>query len=251
MARDPLRGAWLARAVRPAKVLLRARLRSTNQLAADLLESGQLAAPALIAASLQTAGRGQRANTWWSDDGSLCATFVLAADDAMPIGHVPLRAGLAVARVIEHLVPDAKVRVKWPNDVFADGRKIAGILCARARGADLIGIGLNVRTNLRHAPHDVRDRAISLSRFLRHPPRRDELLASLWRAVMEERTNDAWTEAYRRRHLLQDRHVVVTSEDGVTAGLCRGVDDQGRLLVEHDGVVRALTGGTPTIQPGQ
>jgi BirA family biotin operon repressor/biotin-[acetyl-CoA-carboxylase] ligase len=247
MARDPLRGDWLARAVRPARVLLHARLRSTNTRASDLVESGRLTAPAIVVASVKTAGRGQHENAWWSDAGSLCATFLLSADPAMPVGQIPLRAGLAVARVIAGLLPETEVRVKWPNDVFAGDRKIAGLLCARGRGMDLIGIGVNVRTNLRRAPHEVRDRAASLSQFLRHPPRRDELLADLWRAVQEARSDASWPDDYRRRHLLHGRCVTVDSGDVLVRGTCLGVDEQGRLLIEHDGHTSALTSGTPAV----
>jgi BirA family biotin operon repressor/biotin-[acetyl-CoA-carboxylase] ligase len=244
MARDPLRGAWLARQLAPARVLAFARLRSTNRTAVALVEAGRLVAPALVLASRQTAGHGQRANRWWSDDGSLCATFLLPASEAIPAGQVPLRAGFAVASVLARRLPPGSVRLKWPNDVLVNGRKIAGLLCLRARDADLIGLGLNVRTDLRHAPADVRARATALAREMPNPPRRDELARELWAALCAERAADDWRERFEQFHLLRDRPVRV-QDDGVSvAGLCRGIDEKGRLLVEADDVVHALTGGT-------
>lgn len=246
MARDPLRGAWLARALPSVRVDVFPRLRSTNTFAAAQIESGALNAPALIAASLQTAGRGQHTNTWWSDAGSACATFVLPAIDGMPIGQVPLRAGLAVALVIERLLPRATVQVKWPNDVLVDGCKIAGLLCRRIRGADLVGIGLNVTTGLRRAPPDVRARATTLARHIRRPPRRDEILRDLWRTVAETRTRADWRESFAHRHQLEGRHVEMAGgAEAPLRGIVRGVDDDGRLLVEVNGMLMALTGGTP------
>lgn len=244
MTRDPLRGAWLARHLAPARVLAFARLRSTNRTAAELLEQGRLAAPALVLASRQTAGHGQGANRWWSDGGSLCATFLLPAAQDIPVGQVPLRAGLAVVSVLARRLPPGSVRVKWPNDVLVNGRKIAGLLCLRARGVDLIGIGLNVRADLRSAPAEVRSRATTLARELRNPPRRDELARELWSALLDERAADDWRERFEQVHLLRGRPVRVEADGQRVAGLCRGIDEQGRLLVEEGGVRRALTGGT-------
>ena len=249
MARDPLRGPWLASRLAPARVRLFARLRSTNDYAARAVEDGTLAAPALVAASLQTAGRGQHTHTWWSDAGSLCITLVLPADPALPVGQVPLRAGLAVAEAVAHHLPGQCVQVKWPNDVFVDGRKIAGLLCLRRRDADLIGIGLNVTTDLSRAPREIRDRATSLAAHTRHPPRRDEVLCDLWRVLLALRTRTDWQEALTRRHLLANRTVVVTDcgSEAPARGIVRGVDEEGRLLLEVEGVIVAVTQGTPRI----
>lgn len=242
--RDPLRGAWLAHRLAPARVLVFARLGSTNRTATQRLEAGTLAAPAIVAASSQTRGRGQRANTWWSDAGSLCATFVLPVDPTMPVGQVPLRAGLAVAGVIRRHLPDHRVEVKWPNDVLVDGRKIAGLLCARARNADLIGLGLNVRTNLRHAPDAVRARAASLSDHLATPPCRDELISALWTALLAERAAADWIDRFRALHALDGREITVEDEGTSLNGTCRGIDQDGRLLLDDAATVHAITSGT-------
>lgn len=247
MVRDPLRGTWLAHQLHPVQVRVFARLRSTNEFTASQLEAGKLAAPALIAASQQTAGHGQHANRWWSDAGSVCATFVLPADRENPAGQIPLRAGFAVARVMAQLLPMEVVRVKWPNDVFVDGRKIAGLLCARVREFDMIGIGMNVRTDFRHAPREVRVRATSLAQHVKKPPRRDELLRDLWFALNESRQRNHWMDRYQNMHLLQQKQVRVQSFDGVTTGICRGIDHEGRLLVEKNDSIRAITGGVVTL----
>lgn len=243
MTADPLRGAWLARRLAPARVLVFARLGSTNRTAAERVEAGTLTAPALITASRQTRGRGQRTNTWWSDAGSLCATFILPADAMMPIGQVPLRAGLAVATLLQSHLPDRRVEVKWPNDVMVDGKKIAGLLCLRLRGTDLIGIGINVRTNLRRAPALVRERGTSMREHLAKPPRRDELLACLWPALLAERTSDDWNERLRAIHALDGRAITIDDDGTPLRGVCRGIDPDGRILLDVNGTTRAITSG--------
>ena len=124
------------------------RLRSTNARAAELLERNELQLPAAIIASVQTAGRGRGHNAWHADAGSLAITVVLPAQKNHLPNQLPLRAGLIVRSVIARSVPPEKLQVKWPNDLLADGKKLAGILCERVRDGDVVGIGVNVTTDL-------------------------------------------------------------------------------------------------------
>ena len=244
MRPDPLRGDWLRRAVAPAQLRLFARLGSTNATAVRLLEARRLAPPAIVAASQQTAGRGQRANRWWSDAGTVCATFVLPTAPDRPPGHVPLCAGLAVAAVAERHLGGGEVRVKWPNDVLVGRRKLAGILCQRLAGADVIGIGLNVRTSFARAPAEVRRRATSLAREGAVAPRRDEVIAELWHALAAALADAGWRERFHALHALQGRDVRIECDGSIRAGRCDGIDAEGRLLLEEPGAPRiALTAG--------
>lgn len=212
--------------------------------ALTMLEQGHLCPPAALVAGLQTAGRGRGTNRWWSDRGSLCATFVMPVDPTIPVGQVPLRAGLAVAETLSHYLQTPRPQVKWPNDILIQGRKVGGILCARVRGADVIGIGLNVATDLRNAPPDVRREGGSLNEYLRVVPRRATLLVELWRAVLETRTAQDWLTRYRHRHALDGRVVVANVGDHCVRGRCVGLDYEGRLLLEIDGQRRPITEAT-------
>lgn len=244
MPPDALRGDVLRRAIAPARLRLYARLGSTNATAARMIDAGTLAPPAVVAASLQTAGRGQRTNRWWSDAGTVCATFLLPAAAHLPAGQIPLRAGLAVANVAARHLPGRPVRVKWPNDVLVGGRKLAGILCQRCRGADLIGIGLNVRTALAQAPAEVRRRATSLAREGRGAPRRDDVIAELWHALREAMDDPRGLEHFAAAHALHGCAVRLDCSGSIRAGRCRGVDAEGRLLLEDPaGHTIALTEG--------
>jgi BirA family biotin operon repressor/biotin-[acetyl-CoA-carboxylase] ligase len=256
--RDAARVARLRAALAPMRVCAYARLRSTQQKAIEELDAGRLAAPAVLVAARQTAGRGRRANRWWSDAGTLCATFLLPAVEGnrlssikndvdntgptpYPAGQVPLRAGLAVAEVVARWLPRAAVQVKWPNDVLVDGRKIAGVLCERRRGCDIVGIGLNVSTDLRRMPPDVRRRATSLRRHLRRPPSREHALVEIARALVRDLARTDFEAAYRRRCVFTGRAIRVRAYDRWSSGLCRGIDEEGRLLVETPSGLLRLT----------
>ena len=123
---------------------------STNTVA---LEQGQLGLPGPLAifAEHQTAGRGRFARKWESDAGeglSLSLLLRPAADQRF-WPRLTTLAALAVARCVAELLPGKSVQIKWPNDVVASGKKIAGILAETgsdpARGSFVVlGIGLNV-----------------------------------------------------------------------------------------------------------
>ena len=249
MAADPLRGAWLAHRLHPARVLVLPRVRSTNLVAAEHLEAGNLRPPAIVSASRQTAGRGQRENRWWSDGGSLCATLLLPVEPDQPVGAAPLRAGLAVASVLATRLPGCRVQVKWPNDILVGYKKIAGLLCARLRDTDLIGIGLNVFTDLRAAPQEISSRATTLLRAGAKRLKRDELLAEIWCAVKAERSDGSWIDRFNERHFLHHQPIRLEHPDGPMTGVCRGVDEQGRLLLETSDGMRRITEGTPGRMP--
>jgi BirA family biotin operon repressor/biotin-[acetyl-CoA-carboxylase] ligase len=124
---------------------------STNDDAKAAAHRG-VAAGAAFVADAQTAGRGRLGRTWHSPAGeNLYVSFVLRPDVAPGVvPNITLAAGLAVADAIGPLVA-SPVALKWPNDVFVSGRKIAGVLCEASVvegriGFVVVGIGLNVRT---------------------------------------------------------------------------------------------------------
>lgn len=103
--------------------------------------------PALVVADRQTAGRGRLGRSWQAAPGAAVLMSIVWPIDMQRASHdrISMLAGLAVAQAVEAIVPSAAVRIKWPNDVVIDGRKLAGILIESVKDACVIGIGLNVR----------------------------------------------------------------------------------------------------------
>lgn len=125
-----------------------------------------------IAARQQTCGRGRKDRTWISPPGNLYLSVLVEIEETKYLGWVPLLSGIVLARWIsEQLVSVAttvpQIKVKWPNDVLVDHKKIAGILCeaatsGRNRAQVIIGIGINLNhspssTTLRRSATSVRD----------------------------------------------------------------------------------------------
>jgi BirA family biotin operon repressor/biotin-[acetyl-CoA-carboxylase] ligase len=197
---------------------------STNARARELAEGG---APhgTLVTASEQTAGRGRQGRTWVTPPGTAIAASVILRefDDLLP-----LRAGLAVADLA-----GGAARVKWPNDVLLDGRKVAGILVeARAPEWAVVGIGVNVVS----VPPEVEDIAISLGRDDVEAALA-ELMHGLDRWVAEP--VDEVLAALRGRDVLLGRRVRWSGGEGVGAG----IDASGALLVDTPAGTVSLSSG--------
>jgi BirA family biotin operon repressor/biotin-[acetyl-CoA-carboxylase] ligase len=205
---------------------------STSDLARSLAVAG---APhgALVTASAQTAGRGRQGRSWTTPPGSAIAMSLILRG-ASPL--LTLAAAVAVARACRD---DA--RIKWPNDVLLDGRKVAGILAETRPGEDwvVLGIGVNVAVRVEDLPEELRARAGTLGRPLSDvEPFLSSLLAELDRALSLD--DPAVLRAWRERDALRDAEIAWGDEGGVA----RGIDDDGHLLVERpDGSTTALHAG--------
>lgn len=192
---------------------------STNDRARELAAAG---APhgTLVTADFQTAGRGRQGRRWAAPAGTaLLLSLVLRGFDAL----LPLRAGLAVADVAGEAA-----RVKWPNDVWIDGLKVAGVLVeARpAEGWAVLGIGVNVALDVRHLPPELHGTAGTLGRARAElEPTLAELLGALDARLAQPA--GAIVDAMRERDALLGRPIAWSGGTGVGAG----IDASGALQV--------------------
>jgi BirA family biotin operon repressor/biotin-[acetyl-CoA-carboxylase] ligase len=231
----------LRQQLRPFRLHWHPVLKSTNDHAAILRKRGQLFAPAVVLTGRQIAGRGRGANSWWSARGSLTATFVFPVEEHLAPHQVPLLAGLAVRDAAAELSGDARIALKWPNDVVFDGRKLAGLLCERVMKADLVGVGLNVNVDPRKAPAALRTQITSLAEIAgRHIDMSDALIAVArhLHAALSRRGERLFAETLRRydeHHALVGRKVsVVEAGSGkLISGRCAGLDSGGRLILRE------------------
>jgi len=136
---------------------------STNARARELVEAG---APggAVVTATKQTAGRGRQGRTWTAPaDKALLYSAILRPLDERHL-LLPLAVPLAVCEAAEKLAPGVECAIKWPNDIWVDGRKLAGVLI-EAKPQDgwaVIGVGLNLSITRDEFPPELQDRAISI-----------------------------------------------------------------------------------------
>lgn len=203
------------------------------------------AAFTLITTDYQTAGRGQRGNTWESEPGkNLLFTLSLptrgiAASQQFALSEL---ISVALCDVLSEYTED--IRIKWPNDIYYKDKKICGILIEHdLEGTQLtrslIGVGLNV--NQSHFVSDAPN-PISLSQILGHEVEREGLLQAIIDHFMElytQYTSPTETlnrtmlhEHYTRLLYRRDRHATYRDAYGPFTAVLRDVAPDGQLLLE-------------------
>lgn len=210
-----------------------AELDSTNEEARRRAAAGD-SGPLWITAGRQTAGRGRRGRSWDSAEGNLAATLLIHPD--RPLAQWPqlgFAAAIAVADMAAHFAPASRIAVKWPNDVLADGRKLAGILLETAGPMLAIGIGVNLAAH----PEGTEFPAISLCALGAKPPSPKQALTLLagnfagwyeiWRKDGFAPIRDAWLA--RAAGLGQRIRARLTDRE--QSGVFEGIDQDGALLL--------------------
>lgn len=219
---------------------------STNNYAAKLLLEGKLAHGTVILAEHQTAGRGQRGRSWQSvGSKQFTGTFFLKTD-FLSVDHLCyLNMGVALSvRALVQTFTRKKVTIKWPNDIFIENHKIAGILIetnwknGRVEGA-IVGIGVNV------SPVQSVGYATSLEEISGKSPDILTILDGLTEKLTEyyhylqQADFDYLKSAYESFLWKKDEEITLEERQNPIPfkGIIRGVDQIGNLLVEKDGIV--------------
>ncbi|MCH7726523.1 MAG: biotin--[acetyl-CoA-carboxylase] ligase [Planctomycetes bacterium] len=236
-------------------------LPSTNDLALELATRDEVILPMLVIAESQTAGRGRGGNLWWSMSGAL--TFSLVLDTTacgLPKNCWPqasLTAGLSVCEALENLRPDLKCGLKWPNDVYIRWRKICGVLVEVPQSSNnrlVIGVGINVNNSLTAAPQEIQAIATSLhDETQQHFDLADILIEvlrylALWLDLVGSGSGEL-SQAWQHRCILRGRTIHLDLGAKRVAGICRGIDTDGALMLQTDaGLQRFYTGAVARIE---
>lgn len=221
---------------------------STNDVAREWLRAG---APdgAVVIADEQRRGRGRMGRAWQTPPGAALAISIVLRPSPAALPNLSMLAAQAVCDVVEALGVDA-VRIKWPNDVQINGRKVCGVLVeaewerGQLRGA-VVGIGVNVCVDF--SSTELATSAVSLADVLPIPPDRLELLVKLlarvdyWYARLE---SPALLTAWRARLATLGQRVKVIGPTEPIVGVAEDVDASGALLVRADnGALQRVVAG--------
>jgi BirA family biotin operon repressor/biotin-[acetyl-CoA-carboxylase] ligase len=232
------------------RLIAREEVGSTNDEARALIAAGA-ANGAVIWAQSQTAGRGRHGREWASPPGNLyCSIILRPRVDPSRIAEIAFVSALAVRDAVIQLVPpEAEITFKWPNDVLAGGRKLAGILIEaeklpdEARTALIIGIGVNIVS----APREASYPATCVSALAR-TPRVARVLSFLVAAL--DRRVELWTRngfVVVRREWMDHAFGVgaQVSASGGVSGTFTGLDETGAIIIAlTDGAEHRLVSGS-------
>ncbi|MGI6603616.1 MAG: biotin--[acetyl-CoA-carboxylase] ligase [bacterium] len=237
------------------------RVDSTNNRGKELAFQGAEEGT-LVVAEEQTGGRGRRGRAWSSPPGTGIWVSLVLRPNFQP-SQAPLltlTAAVAAAEAVRDLA-GVSAGIKWPNDILAGGRKLAGILTEMNAELDVInhvvlGIGINVNTPA--FPEDIA--AVATSLFLERggkPVSRVRLLQSFlerfesWYDRLPQAAEQL-LQRWRELSVTLGQNVTVTSPAAVLAGVARDVDSEGALLLEtEDGQVVRVLSGDVSLRPRQ
>lgn len=217
-------------------------LDSTNTYLKKLARAGAPEGRVIIARR-QSAGRGRLGRSFYSDaEGLYISVLIRPHMKAESMVFVTAMTAVAMARAIERTV-DAAPMIKWVNDIFVRGKKVCGILCESAFGADalseyvVIGAGVNITEPSGGFPSDISAVAGALLPY----GNRQELRASIAAAFLEELFSEyarldsrSFLGEYQRRSMVTGKSVSVISPTLTRHGQAVAIDDDCRLVVRFD-----------------
>jgi BirA family biotin operon repressor/biotin-[acetyl-CoA-carboxylase] ligase len=237
---------------------------STNRFLDRQIKADPTSLPSLVLADEQTAGAGRSGNRWFSPQGCLMFSMAISHDQLNPsqapssFAKLPLQAGLAVAQAIRPLTR-SQPKVKWPNDVYVEDRKLCGILIESNSvgqvGYAIIGIGINCQVDLNQAPTDVRQNAVSLHEVLSTGQTLESVSCeSVLIAFLQKwfelssicKSQPDWIEQnWQQWDWLADRSVEVQQSTRTLVGRADGIASDGSLrLIDSDANRHTILSGT-------
>ena len=234
-------------------------LDSTNHYLMELAKYGAESGHACLA-EIQTAGRGRRGRTWISPFGGNVYLSQMWRFQAGPaqLGGLSLATAVAVARAL-HKTGVQGFALKWPNDIVAGGKKLAGILleiAGEAAGPATVvcGVGINVLLKNEMA-RDIDQPWTDLYHLMGTVPPRNRLVGVLLSELINMYTEfeakglQPFLAEWQQQDAFYGKPVELSMHENVIRGIARGVDPQGALKMEVGGTLRAFHSGEISLRP--
>ena len=227
---------------------------STNEYAKELVGQGCLEGTVVLSET-QSGGKGRLARKWESPKGGMWVSICLKPKGGLvgdKMGIAPLLSGCAVARAVEG-VSGLNARVKWPNDVMVNNKKMAGILSESImHGEDrwvIVGIGINVNNPIQEG-YEFSDISTSIKEETGSELDQEELLVQL---ICEFERLYNMAESGKDAEVLDEwrgiadtlgKKVSINCISGEISGIARDIDEVGALILElHNGHTETILSG--------
>ncbi len=238
--------------------------------AAEGAESGSL-----VISREQTAGHGRGERSWYSPPGNnIYMTLILRPEiPADKVSMITLLMGLAVSKGTDRMIREKsgedilKTRIKWPNDVLLNGKKMCGILTGMRIDAEdrmmvYIGVGINVKGDA--FPEALQNKAVSIQGAMKalktehadfSEDDKDRLISiiltefeELYGIFIKDNNLSFIKSEYNNRLINMNEMIKVLDPAGAYEGICGGITDRGELMVETDGYLRLVMSGEISVR---
>ena len=213
---------------------------STNTRARELARGRSERGPVILVAEEQSAGRGRRGRSFFSGRGAgLYVSFLLYPEDrGADVTSMTAFAAVALRRAIARLT-GLRADIKWVNDLYADGKKLAGILAEGEMGAygkmTALAVGMGINIYKTAYPEEISDIATSIENACGKRVDRAELLAELALEMLRaDRSESAVLEEYREASFLIGREVTVHTASGSYPARAVELSPDFSLIVERE-----------------
>jgi len=213
---------------------------STNIIAREIASS--VGEGTVVIAESQTSGRGRLGRKWISPEGGIWLSIILKPRiEPVYAPRITLLAGVSVAKTMQGFGLPAKI--KWPNDILVNGKKVCGILTEIGAEVDIIdylvvGIGIDANVDTSTFPEEYRDNSTSLEKEMGHKINRVEFVQKLleeFEALYTKFQKDGFSqilEEWRNMSATIGQWVKITAQMRTIYGEAIGVDNEGALIVE-------------------
>ena len=233
---------------------------STNEDAKYLAEEG-MEHGSLVVADTQTGGKGRRGRTWVSPAGESISMSLLLRPDFLPdkAPMLTLLMAISVAEVISGLHRELDVKIKWPNDVLVNNKKVCGILTEMSAEPDyihhvIVGVGINANQNF--FPEELQDIATSLRIEKGEKVDRTALIIGImeyfeyYYGIFAEHLDVSdFVDIYDGYLINKGKEVRILDPKGEYTGVAEGINDSGALIVKlSDGTIKTVSTGEVSVR---
>ena len=226
---------------------------STNLRAREYINNNGVL-PAIFVAKEQTKGRGRQGKNFYSPKNTgLYFSLALEWQDSFNTVSLTTAVSVALFRTLKDFT-DKSLSIKWVNDILADGKKVAGILCEMVADKEngnpkavVIGIGVNLSTKA--FPEELKDIATALSNETTDSKKLEKrLIIELYSVIFKESKASVMNE-YRKQSAVMGQDIYYIQNGKRFDAVVVGIDENGGLEVEHsDGTKATLTSGEITLR---
>ena len=219
----------------------------------DYIKKNYLSLPSktVVATQNQTLGHGRLGRSWSGGLDSATFSLLLKGDEyvsSLPL--LPIATGEAVALALEK--HGVKPMLKWPNDVYINGKKVAGILLEGLyEGNEFLGVvlGIGINLNNREFPPEL-DNATSLYLCTRRIHEAGTIVKEVLDELEPKLTCPETSLDYFSSHdFLLGKEICLNYYGENLKGIARGIDKQGRLLLETNGAIKTVSSGEASLHP--
>jgi BirA family biotin operon repressor/biotin-[acetyl-CoA-carboxylase] ligase len=214
----------------------------------------------MIVAKTQTGGRGRRQRQWQSIEGGIWSSIILKTNIApSQVQPITLAAAMAVVQAITQNSENAKPKIKWPNDILVNGKKVCGILTEFIGDIDelrylIIGIGINNAFDREQLEGELLNKATTLQS--------ENIIISSSKLIVDVRDNlleitDKWSESNSKKHIIdfyrenmayKNENIKISGAGEDIFGVLEDIDESGALIISTESGTKKIISGEISVR---